>query len=49
MHASVLGTPLQVMDFVMEEVEEGLHTLLEKIKPALEQVPCQNMPSFGIM
>ncbi|CAE7210619.1 unnamed protein product [Symbiodinium natans] len=28
----------QVMSLVMEEVEAGLHTLLEKIKPALEQV-----------
>ncbi|CAE7884810.1 TY2B-C [Symbiodinium microadriaticum] len=34
----IIGAIHQVMDFVMEEVERGLHTLLEKIKPALEQV-----------
>ncbi|CAE7252574.1 unnamed protein product [Symbiodinium pilosum] len=34
----VISAIHQVMDFVMEEVEKGLHTLLEKIKPALEQV-----------
>ena len=35
---ALLTVTVQVMDFVMEEVEKGLHTLLEKIKPALEQV-----------